>query len=189
MIDIKKEKLLNAIIFFVRNTKNCKKMKLFKLLYFLDFIHFKKYGTTVTGLEYYAWDMGPVPKKLVEEFEDEEEEKKYKEYFKIIKEKDDEDPRKYSFMIFPKKAKPDLSVFTPNELDVMEEVAFQFKNVPASLMSEVTHLKKSPWNKTIGEKGKYKLIDYELAIDQESPLTVEEARERYNLEKELSQTD
>jgi len=40
-------------------------MKLFKLLYFLDFVHFKNYGTTVTGMEYSAWKMGPVPESFI----------------------------------------------------------------------------------------------------------------------------
>jgi uncharacterized phage-associated protein len=38
-----------------------------KLLYFLDFIHFKQTGKCVTGLDYYAWKRGPVPKKLFDE--------------------------------------------------------------------------------------------------------------------------
>ncbi|MFC1858011.1 Panacea domain-containing protein [Thermodesulfobacteriota bacterium] len=38
-----------------------------KLLYFLDFIHFKHTGKSVTGLDYYAWQMGPVPRDLYEE--------------------------------------------------------------------------------------------------------------------------
>jgi len=68
MIDLKQEKLINSILYFKKNTKNYRKMKLFKLLYFLDFVHFKNYGTTVTGMEYSAWKMGPVPERLYHEF-------------------------------------------------------------------------------------------------------------------------
>ncbi len=184
MIDLKKEKLINAILFFVKNTKNCRKMKLFKLLYFLDFIHFKLYGTTVTGLDYFAWRKGPVPKKLYFEFGDEDELEKYKKFFKVIKETDEEDSKSYSFNIVPK-AKPDLSIFTPNELKIVEDVAFQFKDATANQMSEITHLKNTPWDKTKKEKGDGALINYELAIDEDSPLSVEEIRERYGIEKEL----
>ena len=37
IIDHHREKLIDAIIYFVLNTKYCGKTKLFKLLYFLDF--------------------------------------------------------------------------------------------------------------------------------------------------------
>ena len=40
-----------------------------KLLFFLDFRHFKETGKSVTGLEYFAWEKGPVPKDLFEEIE------------------------------------------------------------------------------------------------------------------------
>jgi uncharacterized phage-associated protein len=181
MIDLKQEKLINAILYFLKSTKNCRKMKLFKLLYFLDFVHFKLYGTTVTGLEYYAWKRGPVPEKLYYEFADEEAKYIYKDYFKIIKETDTEDTGKYSFKIIPNK-KPDLTIFTPNEKKIMEELAFQFKEATATEMSEITHLKNTPWSKT----PECKMIEYSLALEQDTLLTKDEAMERYKIEKELN---
>ena len=65
----KREKLINAIIYFVRNTKHCHKLKLFKLLSFLDFEHYRQTGRSVTGLHYDAWPKGPVPSHLDEELE------------------------------------------------------------------------------------------------------------------------
>ena len=62
-----REKLINAIIYFATHTKYCGKTKLLKLLYFLDFSHFKRTGKSVTGLDYFAWGMGPVPKELFKE--------------------------------------------------------------------------------------------------------------------------
>ena len=50
-------------------TRKCGKVKLFKLLYFLDFEHFKATGRSVTGLDYFAWQMGPVPAALFDEIE------------------------------------------------------------------------------------------------------------------------
>lgn len=182
MIDTKKEKLVNAIIYFVKNTKYCKKTKLFKLLYFLDFIHFKKYGTTVTGLEYYTWTYGPVPKKLFYEFSNNSD--MFKNYFNIIKE-DDEETGTPGFKIYLKQKQPDLSQFTPNEIKIIVEVSFTYKNAKASEISEVSHLKGMPWDRTKKEKGEDKLIDYELAIDEETELSREEIMERFNLEKEL----
>src|SRR5207247_1044182 len=65
--DHSREKLLNAVAYFAQNTQSCGKTKLYKLLYFLDFQHYTEAGRNVTGLEYYAWPMGPVPRALHEE--------------------------------------------------------------------------------------------------------------------------
>jgi uncharacterized phage-associated protein len=65
---VNREKLLHAIIFFTKETRHCHKLKIFKLLFFLDFELYRQTGRTVTGLEYFAWKMGPVPRKLFEEF-------------------------------------------------------------------------------------------------------------------------
>lgn len=67
MITYHREKLINAMIYFARNTLYCGTTKLLKLLYFLDFKHFKETGKSVTGQDYYAWDMGPVPKDVFDE--------------------------------------------------------------------------------------------------------------------------
>jgi uncharacterized phage-associated protein len=65
-----REKLINAIIYFATHTKYCGKTKLMKLLYFLDFKYFKQTGKSVTGQDYFAWQMGPVPRDLFEELSD-----------------------------------------------------------------------------------------------------------------------
>ncbi|EQD73859.1 hypothetical protein B1A_04740, partial [mine drainage metagenome] len=61
LISHEREKLINAIIFFAIHTRFLGKTKLFKLLYFLDFEHHKETGRSVTGMDYFAWKMGPVP--------------------------------------------------------------------------------------------------------------------------------
>lgn len=68
IIEHHREKLINAIIYFVNKARNCGKTKLFKLLYFLDFLHFRETGKSVTNLDYSAWNYGPVPVQLFQEF-------------------------------------------------------------------------------------------------------------------------
>jgi uncharacterized phage-associated protein len=68
IITHRREKFIQAIIFFSLKTKYCGKTKLFKLLYLLDFEHFRQTGRSVTGMDYYAWEMGPVPVALAEEW-------------------------------------------------------------------------------------------------------------------------
>ena len=59
-----REKLLNAAIYFLRETKHCRMRKLFYLLNFADFENYRQAGRTLTGLEYRAFSKGPVPTGL-----------------------------------------------------------------------------------------------------------------------------
>jgi len=59
-----REKLLNAIIYFLRETNHCHTLKLFKLLNFSDVEHFRQTGKTIFNLKYKAWDKGPGPRPL-----------------------------------------------------------------------------------------------------------------------------
>ncbi len=69
IVDRQREKLLNAITYFVQNTKHCHTLKLFKLLFFLDFEHYRQTGRAVTGQKYVAWPQGPAPNALWHELQ------------------------------------------------------------------------------------------------------------------------
>ena len=172
-----REKLINSIIYFARNTKYCGKTKLLKLLYFLDFKHFKQTGKSVTGLDYFAWRMGPVPQELFEEISG-----RMKPDLKAaIHELTDEEFQK----IRPNK-KFDNQYFSNREMKLIEEIAFIFNDAKADEMIESTHLKNEPWDRTIKEKGEFKQIDYMLAIDSDiSSLTYDEAKERMDERAEM----
>ena len=66
-----REKLLNAIIYFLGETNHSHTLKLFKLLNFSDFEHFRQTGRTITGLDYRALPMGPVPHEAIDEIKSE----------------------------------------------------------------------------------------------------------------------
>ena len=183
---ITEEKILNGIKHFVKNTKNVGRVKLFKLLYFWDFIHFERYGKTITLYEYFTFPFGPVPQKRFDDIQDE----KLPEYLdiniSIIEDyTEDEDDGFKRFKIILKNKKIDYDCFSPNEKQVLEDVTYIFREATAKQMTEVTHLKNSPWHKTINEHGMYKSIDYFLAIDENTPFDQEEITERFNLQKEL----
>jgi uncharacterized phage-associated protein len=182
-VSLAQQKTLNAILYFVKNTKNCRKTKLFKLLYFLDFIHFKKYGASVTGYDYIAMPRGPVPIELYEQITNNRMPEEFTKAFSVIEEKDDDDESKGFKIIL--KAKPDMEWFSPNEHQILEEVAFIFKDSTATEISEITHLKNTPWDRTKNEKGTNKTIDYFLALDDETTLAREEIEERFQLQKDL----
>jgi len=172
-----REKLINAIIYFADHTKYCGKTKLLKLLYFLDFKHFKQTGKAVTGQDYFAWDMGPVPRELFEELSG--------NMKPDMKTAIDDLPAEGFQKIQPKK-KFDPRYFSNREMKILEEVAFIFQDAKADVMVETTHLYNEPWDRTLKEKGEFKKIDYMLAIDSEIvSLPYDEAKDRIEERSEM----
>ncbi len=166
-----REKLLNAIIYFANNTKSCGKTKLYKLLFYLDFTHFKETGRSITGLDYYAWDFGPAPRKLHDE----------------LTEQPNSDLQACislqgsatSFVGIKAKKKFDGKHFTKRELRILKELCEIFRDAKAEHMVEASHMTEQPWDITKNRKGMYALIDYLLALDN-SPESIDadEAKER-----------
>lgn len=174
-----REKLINAIIYFAKETKHCGKTKLLKLLYFLDFYHFKQTAKSVTGLEYFAWEQGPVPKELFEELSG-----NMKADLKdAISLASTEDFQK----IVPKK-KFNEDYFTNREKKLLKDLSYVFRDAKAEEMVEVSHLRNEPWDKTLKEKGPRQKIDYMLSIDdEENSLSYNEAKERMEEITEMHQ--
>ncbi|MBI4774759.1 MAG: SocA family protein [Deltaproteobacteria bacterium] len=175
-----REKLINAIIYLAENTKYCGKTKLLKLLYFLDFRHFKQTGRSVTGLDYFAWEMGPVPKDLFEEISGKMK-PDIEKAIAII-----QDPSKEGFQLIRPKKQFDTKYFSKTEIDLLQDISFVFKDSKADTMVETCHLRNEPWDRTLKEKGKFQKIDYMLAVDSEiSSLTYDEAKERVEERAEM----
>lgn len=155
-----KEKLRNAVVYFVQNTKYCGKTKLFKLLYFLDFEHFAQTGRSVTGLEYFAWPKGPVPVEIFDEVETPgtvlngvvEVTKRTAYNGNIIND------------IRPLQAFSGEH-FSKRELKLLVALSQEYVNSYADDMVEATHLENLPWHQIYEVEGhKQKLIPYELAL-------------------------
>jgi uncharacterized phage-associated protein len=178
LIEHNREKLINAIIYFLKNTRNCGKTKLFKLLYYLDFAHFRETGRSVTGLDYYAWDFGPVPKNLFDEINNPLPD--LRESVSILPTND------RSFVGLKPKKQFDGRYFTKRELRILENVSFIFKDAKADDMVEASHLPNLPYDKTIKTEGENARIDYMLALDNtDSSLSAEEVIERIKDKEEI----
>lgn len=174
-----REKLINAIIYFANHTKYCGKTKLLKLLYLLDFKKFKQTGNSVTGLEYFAWQMGPVPKDLFEELSGNMKPDMRSAIHDL--------PEGEGFKQIRPKKKFDSQYFSDNEMKLLQHIAFVFKDAKADAMVESTHLKNEPWERTLKEKGEFQRIDYMLAIDSDiASLPYDEAEERMKERSEMN---
>jgi uncharacterized phage-associated protein len=173
-----REKLINAIVYFANHTKFCGKTKLLKLLYFLDFKHFKSSGKSVTGLDYYAWDMGPVPKDLFEELDS----TLKADMRRAIKDL----PGGEGFQQIQPKKVFEEKYFSDNELKLLKDISYIFREAKADDMIESTHLRNEPWDRTLKDKGQYHKIDYMLAIDSDIvSLPIEEAKDRIKERSEM----
>jgi len=184
MQDAAKEKRINAIRYFCRHANFLTETKLYKLLYFLDFLHFKEVGRPVTDLEYFAWSYGPVPSKLFFEIK---EKKAPKEILMCIIEEKDAETGKKVRTSFKSLQAPNLNVFSDREIQMLEKVAFIFKDAKAKDMTEITHLKNEPWHKTLESKGEKSKIDFLLSLDKDAKIDESLAEERLKLSKEMKQ--
>jgi uncharacterized phage-associated protein len=175
-MNIYRKKLLNATLFFAKNTKYLNLTKISKLLYFLDFTHFKQIGYPSLGLHYFSFEWGPVPKEFWAEIKDGDVPDDFKNKLALLIKTDDLNP---GFKEIEIRAiqKPDLSVFTPREIKILEDLAFIFKEARGKDISEITHLSNQPWDITVKKRGKNKVIDYMLAIDDKSDINPDEAFE------------
>lgn len=161
LVSHEREKLINAIIYFANNTRFLGKTKLCKLLYFLDFEHFREAGRAVTGLEYFAWKMGPVPVDLYEEVDMPEPDMADKIEFI------EKSTRRGTMLVVKPIAEFDESHFTRREMRIMRSLADEFRDTPADDMIEATHLENQPWHRIYIEEGRrLQRIPYELALHE-----------------------
>jgi len=183
MANLNRNKLLNATLFFAKNTKGLNTTKLLKLLYFLDFSYFKQTGYPSIGLEYYSFQNGPVPKSFWLEIKGDKVPEDFEGKIAIIPVQDENSFKTgYKERQFKALVPPDMSVFSPREKELLTNLASIFRDAKAWLMSEATHLHSQPWDTTIKTKGKNKPIDYLLCLDEEDdicPAVAQESLKEY----------
>lgn len=164
IVSHEREKLINAIIYFAQHTRYCGKIKLIKLLYLLDFEHFRQTGRSVTGLDYLAWKMGPVPLSLYQEWDDPQGD--FAQAIAIEPEK------VFDYLLETAVPRVDFddSHFTKRELRIMGELAERFRESLSKPMIDVTHAELGPWEKIWDSgRGNNGRIPYSLAIDNDEP--------------------
>lgn len=164
IVSHEREKLIQAIVYFAHNVRYCGKIKLIKLLYLLDFEHFRQTGRSVTGMDYRAWKMGPVPLSLYQEWDAPGAD--FVEAFDVAPEKVYDHTRE---TVVPKIAFDDRH-FTRRELRIMESLASHLRDSYSKPMVDLTHAELGPWEKIWdGGRGDNERIPYALAIDDGDP--------------------
>lgn len=156
-----REKLFHAIVFFLANTKHCYKLKILKLVYAFDFEVFRQTGVSPTGLDYFAWPMGPVARTLFEDLDDPPED--MRKVLAIRKDRPD-DPDGDNKLHITAKVQFDEDHFTKRELKVMKLLAEIFGSATAQQMTVASHQRGDPWHRVYNVEPQGR-IPYIFALD------------------------
>ena len=159
-----RQKFINAVVFFAQNTRFCGKVKLFKLLYLLDFAHYRETGRSVTGMDYLAWKLGPVPLDFIQEWD--EFGPDLAAAIEIVPQKVIDHTRALVRPI----ATFDDAQFSKRQLRIMADLAERFRDDLSMAMVNVTHLERGPWDKIWDNgRGNNNRIPYSLAVPDDDP--------------------
>lgn len=146
------------------------KTKLMKLFYFADFLHVKKYGTSITRDVYFHLEHGPIPStilNLVNSVIDEPEDAILSDTITV-----NQKPgfKMHQIQCVKGFSEDDKKYFSDKELEILERVVERFGDKPTKLMEDASH-QEAPWRLTTeGEE-----IPYVLATkDEDCRTTAEE---------------
>ncbi len=158
------EKFTEVLLYILNETvgkPNIGKTVIYKLLYFIDFNYYEKYEKQLIGATYRKNRYGPSPvefKEIIDRMkENEDVEKIDSEYF-------DFEQKKYLPL-----RKPDLSILSADELEVIENVLERLSDMNATQISEYSH-GDVPWLATDDSE----IIEYESVFYRTPPYSVRE---------------
>ncbi|MFU8861640.1 MAG: type II toxin-antitoxin system antitoxin SocA domain-containing protein [Cyclonatronaceae bacterium] len=154
--DLKLSKFCNMIIYFADMLEPFK-TKMNKLLFYADFLHYKKTGFSISGSNYRAIELGPVPNGYDTLFEYYNRNKFFDIKYIDFKGRDNIGEK---FVSLPNKPF-ESELFTNTELECMRIVADHFKDASSDDIIESSHKEKA-WE--MKEKGKG-MIEYDYAFE------------------------
>jgi len=128
-------KLGNAIVFLCERIKPLYKTKLLKLIYMLDEFSVKLHGVPMFNLEYKVWQAGPVCDDVFVELS--EEPVLLKDYIKLLP-----DANGTRIECLTKFVDDE---FTPNDLDLLDQVATRYEYTSAAELVKILHRQSTPW--------------------------------------------
>ena len=102
--------------------------KMNKILFYADFLSYRQYGISISGLTYKALDYGPVPEhwdRIYSQFDEIYQEQR------IIGEKEG--------IILKTSEKPDITTFTETEIQILQTICTKFRNTSATEISRISH--------------------------------------------------
>lgn len=151
----KQDKVHQMILFFAEKL-NPWKTKLNKLLFYSDFLHYKHYGYSISGLKYVAINYGPVPNDYEMLFMFGRKNEVFKKVYQEINENASGE------IIEPmKNAKFNQVLFEDIEMETLNTILDKFKNITSSQIVKMSHEEKA-WTENYK---KHPFIDYNYSFD------------------------
>ena len=184
MVNQYQQRLVSAIQYFSKKVKYPSKTKMFKLLYFMDIEHIKETGLPITNLEYYTWEYGPVPREIWYDLKDGRNPEYFSGFVKLIPISYDEDDES-SKLEFRCVKPPDMSVFTPRQIRILEKIAIIYRDAISIEMSKISHEINKPWSITKEQKGMNEKIDLTIAIESSNKIDQEKAKRLISEREEM----
>lgn len=126
------ERLKNVMLYVLNQCGETFYTKMNKILFYIDFIAYKERGIAITGLSYKAIDYGPVPEHW---------ERVYSQFDEICQE-----PRTfgtYEGIILSTSTPSNESIFSKEELAILNAVCSRFKTVSSKEISALSHEEKA----------------------------------------------
>jgi len=143
-------KLLQTFKFFCYE-RPVYKTKLNKLMFYADFLHFRDYGSSITGLRYAHATFGPVPDKFTTWLEVCSTWMNELQANELIT----EDCEGETFLSL---SYPDLNAFLPSEISALHKIKERFRSYSSKQITEYSHQEVGYMNTRLGE-----LIPYNYA--------------------------
>ncbi len=156
--------ILNMMKYFATNTKYCHLLKMMKLIYLSDVKSLRENNDIISGIQFKKWKWGPVADEFYFDLKDNKLWSKWG--VKIIKKQFDPDIDEVPDLSYYFKFKDNDfndEWFSNNELKVLEEIVFIYKDIRSKDISDITHKQNTvngyPWF-NVNDKDFIKFEDY-----------------------------
>lgn len=141
------------------HVKNLGTTKLWKLIYFVDASALREIGATITGSEFIKYEHGPVPSRGEKRLRHLVRAKEVATTPRLLGGKTLHEVKSLR--------KPDLSVFTPEELTLVNAICDELGSATAKFLSDKSHLEPSWYYAAMLEKLSPTLMVYGATEDPE----------------------
>lgn len=142
-------RLKNILLYILEHCSDVFCTKMNKILFYADFLAYRRHGKAITGLSYKAITYGPVPERW---------DRIYSQFDEIVQEL-----RSYGDKegcVLTTDSLPDLSLLTPNEIKILDEICSSFSNYTSAQLTDLSH-QESAWLNNVNHQNR---ITFDLAF-------------------------
>ena len=125
-------RLKNIMLYILNKCDDVWCTKMNKLLFYIDFISYRERGMAMSGLSYRAIDFGPVPERW---------DRVYSEFPEVRQEL--RQVGDFVGCVLIASVEPDYTMFTDDELKVLDSICTHFGKMPSREISRISHDEKA----------------------------------------------